>query len=107
MPDIVKNVSREYAFSKVDAEYPHIFLEDVEEAVLPILVTCLEPGTVPLYIKYKGTVHCLDKRISYSPLTLAKILKIHSFILNKSPSEAIVVHNNVELLELGVWWEAK
>lgn len=104
MNNIVTNLNDTSAYKREENEYPHILLEETTDA-LAILVSCLEDGDVPLYIKYKGTIYRLDKKINKSPLNLSKILKVYPMTICITKDEMYRVTNTLELMDLEVLWK--
>lgn len=97
MQEALSSVS---ANPRISMPYPHLRIEGLTDA-LTIVIDSLAEGDLPLMISYQGRLYH-PKDISRSPLVISKLLRLTSVTLYRNESESVEIHNNLELMEVGI-----
>ena len=89
----------DFQHSKVEAVYPYLLIENIGEE-FPLVVSCLEDGSLPLVVKHEGNAIQLDKRISASALTIKKLVDIYPVTAYMSSTEQYKIESTYDLMEI-------
>lgn len=82
--------------------YPHIRIDDLNKCV-PLVITALEEGNIPLLGTLKGTTKIV-KNISKSALNFSKLLRVTSLSIVFSETESSEVTNILDYMEAAQKW---
>ena len=100
--ELVTQLDDSFSHNKVSRQYPYITLNPVNTAALPLIVTLLEDGEVPILFSVNDSVYEIAK-VSRSPINLRKLLEVYEFDVVLSESESRHISNTKELMEAFKW----
>lgn len=104
MNGVVTKLNENSGYSKSNIEYPSIEILNATDA-LAVLMSCLEQGDIPVYLKHNDNLHKLKFGVNPNPLNIKKLISIYKIAIHKSATESFIVSNTTELLDLGAWWK--
>ncbi len=94
-PDIIRN-------RNTTKPYPNIIINDLNRCI-PIVVSCLIEGDIPLLGTLNGTTKII-KKIDRSALNIEKLLRISSITVYLTEKEYYNVSNVKEYMEVCFKW---
>lgn len=103
MNEIVTSLNANSGYSVSGIEYPNIEVLNISDA-LAVLMTCLKPGNIPIYIHHGDNVHKLRVGVDPNPMNIASLLRVYPIKINLAQGNSVNVRNTEELLNLGKWW---
>ena len=95
---LITELDDSFGNASVEAVYPHIQVNAINNAALPLIISLLDSGEVPVYYTQNGDTYELA-RVAGDPLNLLKLLRVYTFKFVKSIEEIIDVVDNITLME--------
>ena len=96
--ELITELDENFGNDSVDTVYPHITVDATNKEALPLVISLLEEGTLPVYFAQDGETYELA-RIAYEPLNLLKLLRVYKFRLAKNVENIVNVTDNISLME--------
>lgn len=98
---LVRNIGAYQANERINLPYPHLFITGSNDA-LPVVLGALEPGELPIIIRYDGTLMKVGT-IKKSALVMAKLLKVFEFTICMSSDVQYSIKNRKDILDCDLW----
>ena len=96
------NLDEHFQNEKVEMPYPCILFRDAGEE-FPLVISCLEPGNLPILVQQGNSTIMLDFKTSTSALNLNKLLGLYSFQVLISKEESYNIESIFDLMEVLPW----
>lgn len=98
-------LSRFHNMPKGTLVYPSVCVDHEFPEELPVLMDAMKDGDLPVVIEHQGSMIMLEKKISRSPLSLEKLLRVYPIILMLGENNMVRVTTIEELLDAeGIEW---
>lgn len=101
--EIRTNLDKSFTSEKKKLSYPYIYVPRFGEEIA-LMVTCLEPGPIPLVLQDSGTLKQVGS-CARSALELAKLLRVYKFEVVLSETERRTMREITDVLEVLLWME--
>lgn len=95
------NFNASFTSQKRTISYPYIFIPKFGNEIA-LMVTCLQPGPVPLVLRDKGVLKQVGT-CAVSALELQKLLRVYSLEVTLSATDIRKINTNTDILEVLPW----
>ena len=99
--EIRTNLDGSFTSEKKKLSYPYIYVPRFGEEIA-LMVTCLEPGPLPLVLKDAGILKQVGT-CALSAIELSKLLRVYKFEVVLSETEHRVMQDVTDILEVISW----
>lgn len=95
------NLDSSFTSEKKRLSFPYLYIPKFGEEIA-LMVTCLEPGPVPIVLSDAGTLKQVGT-CALSALELSKLLRVYKFEIVLSETERRAAHEITDILEVLPW----
>ena len=99
--EIRTNLDGSFTSEKKKLSYPYLYIPRFGEEIA-LIVTCLEPGPLPLVLNDSGTLKQVGS-CAKSALELEKLLRVYNFEVVLSETERRTMREISDVLEVLLW----
>lgn len=102
--EILTTLDDTFSHQRVDREYPYIYINPKNTEPLPVVMSLLAVGDLPVLFTLKESTYEIG-RIDKSPLNLQKLLRVYAFELHINETTQMVISSTSELMEAMKWMQ--
>ena len=100
--ELLTELDNSFSHTKIDVSYPHIVVDTKNTAPLPVVLSLMDKGDIPILYSENGVSYELA-RVAKSALNLHRLMRVYPFTFVRNPESTIYVDNTTSLMEALKW----